>query len=451
MIVLLSIPALRASDVAHMPRLAALTASGGAATLTPSFPCVTWPVQANMLTGCLPREHGVVANGFYWREQQSVEMWTASNERIERPQIWDLLHQRDPAVTSAVWFPMLSKRCGADYVCMPAPVHNPDGSESLWCYTKPTELYGTLRESLGDFPLQHFWGPMANIRSTAWIVDSAIRAAGQFKPQFFYVYLPHLDYASQKFGPDSFQQMQAVQELDEQIGKLVDGFGEVYAPHELVWLAASEYAVTPVQHVLYPNRMLRDAGLLRVREEAGEEYLDFANSDAWCLVDHQFSHVFVRNQQADVIQRVRQLFANTNTHTNTDTHVAGIAEVLVGADRAKYGMDHARSGEVILISTPDSWQAYYWWQDDRRAPPFARSVDIHRKPGYDPVELFIDLPTKSIPLDATLVRGSHGAPATSPAQKGVLLTSQAGLLTRTEFVDTDIAALVLEWIGRGAV
>ena len=131
-------PACAAKTSRHMPRLRQLTAAGDKATLVPSFPGVTWPVQANMLTGKLPREHGVIANGFYWRDKHEVEMWTAWNEKILAPQIWDMLHEHDPErLTSAVWFPMLSKGCGADYICMPAPIHNPDGSESLWCYTKP--------------------------------------------------------------------------------------------------------------------------------------------------------------------------------------------------------------------------------------------------------------------------------------------------------------------------
>ena len=138
-------PASAPQDLAAMPNLSRLTAGGDRATLTPSFPAVTWPVQANMLTGKLPREHGVIANGFYWRDKHEVEMWTAWNDNIQQPQIWDLLHQKDPkSLTSAVWFPMLSKGCGADYICMPAPIHNPDGSESLWCYTKPV---GTVRHA----------------------------------------------------------------------------------------------------------------------------------------------------------------------------------------------------------------------------------------------------------------------------------------------------------------
>ena len=201
-VILLSVPGLRAKDLAAMPNLRALAADE--MTLVPSFPCVTCPVQANMTTGKLPSGHGVVANGFYWRDKRQVEMWTAWNETIAGPQIWDVLHDKRPGTTSAVWFPLLSKGCGADYICTPAPIHNPDGSESLWCYTRPTEMYGQLRERLGHFPLVHFWGPLANIQSTSWIADSAVDGARQFRPNFFYIYLPHLDYAVSTFLEDLY-------------------------------------------------------------------------------------------------------------------------------------------------------------------------------------------------------------------------------------------------------
>ncbi len=433
----LSIPGLRPQDVTRMPRLSQMTGMGDHASLAPSFPAVTWPVQANMLTGKLASEHGVVANGFFWRNEAKVEMWTASNEKIWAPQIWDLLHQHNPSLTSAVWFPMLSKKCGADYICMPAPIHNPDGSESLWCYTKPVELYGDLRDEYGDFPLQHFWGPMANIKATTWIADSATLAAKRYQPNFFYLYLPHLDYAAQRDGPDSDAALAALAELDEVIENLVRNFEGAYADQHLMWLVASEYVITPVDHVIYPNRLLRDAGLLSVRDEEDGEHLDVASTPVWALVDHQFSHLFVKDANPQVIQEVTKLFESR----------AGIAEVLVGANRGKYGLDHQRAGEVVLVSTSNSWQAYYWWQDDARAPGFARTVDIHRKPGYDPVELHFDRATKSIPLDATLVKGSHGAPAISSNQRGVLLSSQKGMFVEQPLTDIDIAEIVLRQFG----
>lgn len=434
-VILLSIPGLRRQDVATMPSLARLAAEGEQMSLVPSFPCVTCPAQANMTTGKLPREHGVVANGFFWRDKREVEMWTAWNECIQRPQIWDLLHQHDPAITSAVWFALHSKGAGADAICTPAPIHNPDGSESLWCYTRPTEMYGQLRDALGHFPLQHFWGPLANIRSSAWICDSAAWWARAARPNFFYIYLPHLDYAGQKSGPDSPAATQALADLDAALEKLVAEINASYGDEHPLWLVASEYTILPVDHVSFPNRVLREAGLLAIEERPDGEYLDFSASRAWALADHQFSHVFVADP-ADV-ERAAALFRGRQ----------GFAEVLVGPERAKYDLDHERSGEIVLISTPNSWQAYFWWTSDNRAPQFARTVDIHRKPGYDPVELFFDLATKSIPLDARLVKGSHGAPPLQETQRGVIIASEKGVLVGRAMADTDVCELVLRQFG----
>jgi len=436
-VILLSVPGLRGHDLANMPRLQTLVAEGDCGELVPSFPAVTCPVQANMTTGAPPAEHGVVANGFFSREQQQVEMWTSANDCIASPQLWDIMHQHNAALTSAVWFPLHSKECGADYVCTPAPIHNPDGSESLWCYTRPELLYGDFLEVFGHFPLQHFWGPAANIKSTAWIVDSAIHAARRFRPNLFYLYLPHLDYAGQKFGPDSEDARRALSELDGEIGKLIDGFADAYAESRPLWLVASEYVISPVDHVAYPNRALREADLLDVQEKTDGEYLDFAASRAWALADHQFSHVFVRDNDAATIQKVVKLFDRQ----------PDIAEVLTRDDFGRYDLSHANCGDVVLISEPNSWQAYYWWLDDDLAPGFARTVDIHRKPGYDPVEMFWDPTAKGIPLDATLVKGSHGAPALTSEQRGVLLSSERGVFVERPTADTDVADIVLRQFG----
>jgi hypothetical protein len=441
-VVLLSIPGLREKDVDLMPNLGRLTADGDRAALVPSFPCVTCPVQVNMTTGKLPSEHGVVANGFYWGEKHQVEMWTAWNDVIKSPQIWDILHQHDSEITSAVWFPLLSKGCGADFICTPAPIHNPDGSESLWCYTQPREMYGELRDRLGHFPLQHFWGPLANIKSTAWIIDSAVWAAREHRPNFFYIYLPHLDYAAQKHGPDSPQATKSLGELDDALGRLIAGFANAYGgaadeQRTPLYLVCSEYVITPVEHVIYPNRILREAGLLALRDEDGLEQLDFAASRAWALVDHQLAHVFVKDGDPATIAAVKDLFDGR----------AGIDEVLAGAGRERYSLSHERAGDVVLISTPNSWQAYYWWSDDSRAPKYARTVDIHRKPGYDPVEMHFDPATKGIPLDASLVKGSHGAPAREEWQRGVILTSQSGTLEGPPMADSDVFEIVLRQFG----
>ncbi len=435
-VVLLSIPGLRECDVAAMHNLRAAVAGGEIADLTPSFPAVTCPVQAAMTTGRTPRHHGVIANGFYWREKQTVEMWTSPSDCIEQPQIWDLLKESGKR-TSAAWFPLHSKHCPADYVCTPAPVHNPDGSESLWCYTRPDELYGSLRDALGHFPLQNFWGPMAGIGASQWIADSALVAAKKWHPNFFYIYLPHLDYAAQRTGPDSTAAAHAVAELDRLLGSLFERLRDSCRSDPL-WLVAGEYAITPVEHVAYPNRILRQAGLLAVYEKDDGEHLDLEASAAFAMVDHQFSHVFVKNGDTATVRRVADLFAGQQ----------GFDEILVGDQLAQYDLDHPRSGEVVLVSRPDSWQAYYWWFDDRRAPGFARTVDIHRKPGYDPVELHFDPATRSIPLDASLIRGSHGAPVHDDSQRTVILSSEPGVFPHpTAMRDTDVFGVVARQFG----
>jgi len=347
------------------------------------------------------------------------------------------MHQQNSELTAAVWFPLHSKESGADYVCTPAPIHNPDGSESLWCYTRPEGLYGQFVEALGHFPLQHFWGPAANIKSTAWIIDSAVQTAQQFRPNLFYLYLPHLDYAAQKFGPDSAEAKRSLNELDAEIGKLVAGFTQAYVGAQPLWLVASEYVITPVDHVSYPNRNLREAGLLAVRDESDGEHLDLEASRAWAMVDHQCSHVFVRDNDPATIQTAAELFAGES----------GIAEVLTRKDYDRYDMSHANSGDLILISSPNSWQAYYWWFEEDRAPAFARTVDIHRKPGYDPAEMYWDPVAKGIALDATLVQGSHGAPAAEPSQRSVLLSSERGVFVERAMADTDVADIVLRQFG----
>ncbi len=435
-LILLSIPNLREKDVAVMPRLRELTAGGEIADLRPSFPAVTCPVQANMTTGRLPREHGVVANGFYWRERRHPEMWTAPNECIEQPQIWDLLSHAPGGLTSAVWFPLHSKGCEADYVCTPAPIHNPDGTESLWCYTRPVELYGALRETFGHFPLKHYWGPLAGIESSRWIADSALFAARQWRPDFFYIYLQTLDYAAQKAGPESEAAGQAIEDLDAVLGGLAEGMHEAYGQRPL-WVIAGEYAITSVREVVYPNRLLREAGLLAVREEDGREHIDFEASRAWAMVDHQFAHVFVADDDEQTIRRAADLLRGAS----------GVQEVLVGDERVRYALDHPRSGEAVLICRPDAWAAYYWWFDDARAPAFARQVDIHRKPGYDPVELHFDPATKSIPLDATLVKGSHGAQVRDRAQQTVVVVSQPLKLPTGPMADTQVFDIVMKHFG----
>lgn len=429
-VVLVTIPGLREQDLVNLPTLRALGERGAIKPLAPTFPCVTCPVQTNMLTGVGPEQHGVIANGFYYRDKKEVELWTAWNDCIQTPQIWDMLRAKDPGITSAVWFPMHMKGAAADYICTPAPIHNPDGSESLWCYTKPEQLYGELRDTLGHFPLMNFWGPLANVKSSDWIVESAIFAAERYKPRFSYIYVTHLDYAAQKHGPNSPQADQAVIELEGVLKRLVEGY-ESAGLGEIKWLFASEYQINEVDSVSYPNRILRKADLLSLEiQEDGTELMIPGESRAWALADHQLAHVFVQDP-GDIEPAAAALREDPN-----------IERVLIGDERAELNLNHERSGEIVCLSKPNAWFAYYWWLNDSKAPAFARTVDIHRKPGYDPVEMYINMPEKETPLDATLIRGSHGYPADDASRIGILVSSHD--LSEDSYQDTDIAGVVLD-------
>jgi predicted AlkP superfamily pyrophosphatase or phosphodiesterase len=276
----------------------------------------------------------------------------------------------------------------------------------------------------------NYWGPMVGIGSTEWIINGSMWLLQRERPQFHYIYVPHLDYAAQKFGPDSAQQAAACREADIQIGRLVDGVRAI-GIRDAEFLVVSEYAMTAVSRVVYPNRVLREAGLAVVKEIDGREHLDPRASAAFAVVDHQFAHVYVRDR------------ADIDAASGIFEGMKGIAQVLTGDERSRLGVNHPRSGEVVLVCEADAWLAYYWWHDDSKAPAFARTVDIHNKPGYDPVEMFFDPAMRSIPLNATLVRGSHGAPATMPDQIGVAVSSDPGRLAgREKARDVDVRSLI---------
>jgi hypothetical protein len=191
--------------------------------------------------------------------------------------------------------------------------------------------------------------------------------------------------------------------------------------------------------------------------ELGREVLDIGGSEAFAMADHQVSHVYVRHPER--IGEVRALFEG----------VPGVGEVLDEAGKRDLGLDHERSGELVLIAEPDAWFTYYYWEDDDRAPDYARTVDIHRKPGYDPVELFLDpairVPPLAIgsrivrrklgfrtlldviPLDPALVRGSHGRIPDDPSKGPLLMTRHPDLLGDGELAATDVHDVILRHLG----
>ena len=439
-VLVLSIPGLRAVDLPRMPVLAGLAAAGRCLPLAPGFPAVTCPVQASLTTGQPPAAHGILANGLFDRGTTHLEMWISPDEVHRAPRLWDRIKAARPDVRTAAWFLLQSKHATADLVCLPAPKHHADGTETMWCHTNPEPLYASLRETLGEFPLHKFWGPVAGIESSRWIARSFIEASRPAPPHLAFVYLPHLDYAAQRTGPDSPAALAACGELDAEIGTLLDDFGGIVGRDDLTVLVVGEYVIRPVSHVLHPNRILREAGLLAVHNAGAGEILDLAASRAWTLADHQIGHVYLRDP-ADA-GAVADLFRGR----------AGVGRVLAGHDLVAAGLvppgqprPANRCGDVVVESTLDSWQAYWYWLDDARAPAFARTIDIHRKPGYDPLELHLDrarLPQIAIPLDASLVKGSHGAVDRENPHETILITSRLDVPAAESLAMTEVAGIV---------
>jgi predicted AlkP superfamily pyrophosphatase or phosphodiesterase len=205
------------------------------------------------------------------------------------------------------------------------------------------------------------------------------------------------------------------------------------------------------------NRVLRAAGLVAIREEQGREYLDAGASEAFAVADHQVAHIYVDDPAR--LTQVREIIQGT----------PGVETVLGEAEKAAAHVAHDRAGDLIAIAQPDAWFTYYFWMDDRRAPDFARTVEIHRKPGYDPVELFLDpairVPPLTvgwklakrkagfrslldvIPLDASLVKGSHGRQTMWAEDGPVLITQEKELLDGDRLTSVDVHGVILRHLG----
>ncbi len=419
------------------PRLNAL-ASGFRASVGPVFPAVTCPVQATYLTGLRPRDHGIVANGWYFRDQAEVMFWRQSARLMSGETVWAAGRARDKSFTCAQLFWWFNMYCGADWAVTPRPAYPADGRKVPDIYADPPDVRTALNTRLGRFPLFNFWGPMAGIESSQWIASAAVEILKSKRPTLTLVYLPHLDYDLQRLGPGHPAIPARVQEIDAEAGRVADAAraigGEV--------IVLSEYGVAPVGGAVHLNRELRERGFLRVQRVLDRwELLDPGASRAFAVADHQAAHVYVReNGDVDEVKAILE-------------KIPGVARVLDGAGKREQGIDHSRSGELVALAAPDRWFTYYYWLDDRLAPDFARTVDIHRKPGYDPVELFLDPAIKLpklkiawkllkktlgfrtlmdvIPLDASLVKGSHGlAPAREEEGAVLLSTTQVGAADR---------------------
>jgi predicted AlkP superfamily pyrophosphatase or phosphodiesterase len=436
----------------RMPRLKALAAAGSQANLTTVLPAVTCAAQSTFLTGALPAEHGIVANGWYFRELGDVLLWRQHNGLVAGDKIWDAARRAHPGYTVANicwWYAM---GADTDITVTPRPVYYADGRKEPDCYTRPPALHDELTEKFGTFPLFHFWGPGAGIASSRWIADATRHIMRTRHPDLTLCYLPHLDYDLQRYGPDDPRSHRAAADLDAVIGPLLDDARQ----EGRTVVALSEYGITGVSRPVDINRALRRAGLLEVHTQDGMEYLDPMASRAFAVADHQLAHVYVRRPED--LAATREALAG----------LSGIEQLLGDEGKKEHGLDHPRSGELVAIAEPDAWFTYYYWLDDARAPDFAQLVEIHRKPGYDPVELFMDphdpyvrlkaakaVARKKlgmryrlavVPLDPSPIRGSHGRlPASDEEGPLVLCSTPRAVSGRVEA--TEVKSLLLSLAG----
>ncbi|MFL6526383.1 MAG: alkaline phosphatase family protein [Nitrososphaera sp.] len=391
-------------DSGLLPNIAKLAENGEVAKLEPTFPAVTSSVQASILTGKFPKEHGIIANGLYDRSTYSVSFWEQPSSLVQTPRIWDTIKQRSNKKT-AVLFWQNTMYANSDIVVTPRPIHL-DDKMVMWCYSKPQGYYEKLKERLGEFNLASYWGPLASSNSSEWIANAAEYTMETERPNFLFVYIPHVDYSAQRFGKGSVQVNDDLKIADEIVGRLAQKATDIGIRNETQFVILSEYSFNDVDGAIPLNLVLRDADLLSVRTIQEKEYLDFEYSKAFAMVDHQVSHIFIKDGYE---KEARKALENA----------PGIDKVLDSRSKKEMAIGHERSGELIAISAKDKWFSYYWWHEDNRAPEFARKVDIHRKPGYDPVELFFDPKTKSIPLEPRMVKGSHGRPVDLETEEGL--------------------------------
>ncbi|WP_423146982.1 alkaline phosphatase family protein [Rubrolithibacter danxiaensis] len=395
-------------------------------TIEPLLPAVTTSVQSTYVTGKLPDEHGIVGNGWYDREDCEIKFWKQSNKLVLAEKIWEAAKKEDPNFTCSKMFWWYNMYSSADYSVTPRPQYLADGRKNPDCYAHPAELRDELQEKFGQFPLFQFWGPGANIKSTQWIADASMYTDDKYNPTLTLIYLPHLDYCLQKFGPDLSKISKELAEVDGVIEQLVT----FYEKKKAKIIILSEYGIAPVNQPIHLNRILRENNLLGIRIERGTELLDPGASKAFAVADHQVAHVYINDPS--VKEKVKAILEKTS----------GIELILDREEQVKYGIDHERSGDFVVMADKNSWFTYYFWVDDTKAPDYARVVDIHKKPGYDPVEMFMTSKARAgykllrkklgfryvmdvIPLNATLIKGSHGRVNIPAEYKPVLITDNA--------------------------
>jgi len=451
----------------HTPRILEFVKRGALANISPAFPAVTCTAQSNYLTGKNPAQHGIVGNGWFNRELAEIHFWKQSNHIVQSPKLWDALHvqseianRKSSIVNLFWWFNMYSS---VDFSITPRPVYRADGGKIFDIYSWPYSIREEIKKDLGEFPFFGFWGPAAGIKTprgsadcaTRWIAESAKWIENKFSPTLNLIYLPHLDYNLQRHGtydvsgnlhPKIIPDLRAI---DSIVGDLIDFFRS----REVEIILLSEYGITNVDTPVHLNRIFRERGWLAIKDELGLEILDAGASKVFAVADHQVAHIYLND--ASLENSVREVLEKTS----------GVEKVLGKAEKIAAGIDHSRAGDLIAVAQENAWFTYYYWLDDARAPDFARTIDIHRKPGYDPAELFLDpkiafpklkiarrllqkklgfrMLMDVIPLDATLVKGSHGRVSANKKDWPVIIAGEPEFLPAKEIQSTDVFQFLL--------
>lgn len=440
----------------HTPFLKQWIAKGRAMPVENMLPAVTCSVQTTYLTGKWPSEHGIVGNGWYDRTECEVKFWKQSNKLVQAPKVWDEARLHDPEFTVCNMFWWYNMYSTADYSVTPRPQYWADGRKTPDCYSHPADLRDKLQEQLGIFPLFDFWGPLTSIRSSRWIAEASKLVDEWHNPTLTLIYLPHLDYNFQRFGT----QHPTIPEDLRQIDALCADLIQFYEQRGAEVLLLSEYGITDVSRPIHLNRLFRQKGWLQVRREHdATELLDAGASRAFAVADHQLAHIYINDPT--LLPQVKSLLQQTD----------GVELVLDEQGKKAHHLTHERAGDLVAVADAKSWFTYYYWLDDCHAPDFARIVDIHKKPGYDPVEMFTDprkplMPLRIgwkllkkrlgfrmlmdvIPLDASLIGGSHGRIADRLEDKPLLAARYVSCLPNQAIcAPTEVYHVVMRLLNR---
>lgn len=432
----------------HTPFIKNFTEQGALSKIEPVVPAVTCSAQSTYLTGKWPKEHGIVGNGWYFKDECEVKFWRQSNKLVEADKIWDKLKKEDKDFSCANLFWWYNMYSTADYSVTPRPNYLADGRKIPDCYSEPSELRDLLQSRLGTFPLFNFWGPKTSIKSSQWIADASLITDELYNPTLTLIYLPHLDYNLQRYGHDFDKITKDLSEIDNVVKQLVS----YYEKQQCNIILLSEYGITNVSRPIHLNRVLRKEGFLTIRIERGLELLDAGASKAFAVADHQLCHIYLND--LSIKSEVKSLIAK----------VSGVEKVLSDKEIDNLKLNHERTGDLVVIADKDSWFTYYFWLDDGKAPDYARMVDIHKKPGYDPVEMLTDPKDKLvipkilwklvkkklgfrtvmnvIPLKAELVKGSHGRLPEDDDDYPVLITNNRGQLSAEKIKPIEVFTIL---------